>query len=167
MRVADSFIQEIDMETPATRRVLDRLPEDQFSWRPHPTSWSLGELGLHVAQIPGMISQLVTPDVLDNPPQFQQRSASSKAELLDALTASVNDAKAYLDSLTDEQLMATWTMNAGGKPIMAMPRAAMVRAIMLNHWYHHRGQLQVYLRMLGIPVPSVYGPTGDENPFMS
>ena len=167
MRVADSFIQEIDMETPATRRVLDRLPEDQFSWRPHPTSWSLGELGLHVAQIPGMISQLVTPDVLDNPPQFQQRAAESKAELLDALTTSVTEAKIYLDSLTDEQLMATWTMNADGKTLIAMPRVGMVRAIMLNHWYHHRGQLLVYLRMLGRPVPSVYGPTGDENPFIS
>lgn len=167
MRVANSFIRESGTETPATRTVLERLPEDRFSWRPHHTSWSLGELGLHVPQIPGMISQLVTPDVLDNPPQFQQRAAANKPELLDARTTSVNNAKAYLDSLTDEQLMATWTMHAGGKQVLAMPRMGMIRGIMLNHWYHHRGQLLVYLRMLGPPVPSVYGPTGDENPFVS
>lgn len=167
MRIADSFIQEIDMETPATQRVLERLPEDQFTWRPHPTAWSLGELGLHVAQIPGAISKLVTPDALDNPPQFQQGAATSKAHLLDALTMSVNEAKTYLGSLTDEQIMATWSMSAGGKTIMSLPRVAMIRAVMLNHWYHHRGQLLVYLRMLGQSVPSVYGPTGDENPFLS
>lgn len=167
MRVADSFIQEMDNETPATRRVLERLPEDQYSWRPDPKSFSLGELGLHVAQIPGAIAGLVTPDVVDPPPQFKQGPATSKEMLLNALSTSVNDAKAYLGSLTDEQMMATWSMSAGGKTLMSMPRVAMIRAVMFNHWYHHRGQLLVYLRLLGHSVPSVYGPTADENPFLS
>ena len=98
-------------------------------------------------------------------PQFVQPEAGSRREILDALTASVADAQAYLNGLSDEQMTATWKMTAGGRTLMAMPRIGMIRSIMLNHWYHHRGQLLVYLRLLDQPVPSVYGPTADENPF--
>lgn len=165
MPLADSFIQELNNEANTTRRVLERIPETQLAWRPHEKSYSLGELGLHVAQIPGAISHLVTPDVLDNPPALVQEQATSRQAMLDALTESVAVASAYLGSLSDSQMMATWTMNAGGKTLLAAPRIGMIRSIMFNHWYHHRGQLLVYLRLLGEPVPSVYGPTADENPF--
>jgi uncharacterized damage-inducible protein DinB len=165
MPIADSFIQELNNEEKTTRRVLEHIPEDQLSWRPHPKSYSLGELGLHVAQIPGAISGLVTPDVLDSPPNFKQGEATSRQQMLDALTESTSAANAYLGSLSDSQMMATWTMNAGGKTILSAPRIGMIRSIMFNHVYHHRGQLLVYLRLLGQHVPSVYGPTADENPF--
>lgn len=153
------------MEAPATRRVLERLPEEHYAFTPADKSWSLGHLAMHVAQLQGNIAGLVTPDVIDGPPQFKQGAAASRTELLQAFDDSLAKAKAYLAGLTDEQLNATWAMNVGGKQIMAMPRSVMVRMIMCNHLYHHRGQLLVYLRLLGVPVPSVYGPTADENPF--
>jgi uncharacterized damage-inducible protein DinB len=165
MSLADSFIQELNSEANTTRRVLEHIPEDQLAWRPHAKSYSLGELGLHVAQIPGAIARLVTPDVLDNPPGFAQTQATSKQHMLDAHTESVAAANVYLEGLSDAQMTTTWTMNAGGKTILSAPRIGMIRSIMFNHLYHHRGQLLVYLRLLGHHVPSVYGPTADENPF--
>lgn len=96
---------------------------------------------------------------------FQQEEATSVEQLLATLDSSVASARQALLGWSDEDMMATWTLARGGQTIMAVPRAAMVRAILLNHWYHHRGQLAVYLRLLDRPVPSVYGPTADENPF--
>lgn len=164
MSISASMIAELEQEAVATRRVLQSLPEDQFSWRPHPKSFSLGELGLHVAQIPGAIVGMATQN-LDTPPTFKQAAATSTAELLDTLDASLATAKASLGGWDDAAMAAEWSMSADGKPIMAMPRMALLRMVMLNHWYHHRGQLLVYLRLLDRPVPSVYGPTADENPF--
>ena len=166
MRIADPFIQELEMESQITQRVLERLPVDKFSWKPHPKSMSLGQLGLHVAQVPAFVTQMVTPDVMEGTPPGGQAEATSRAELLDTLSASVATAKAYMNSLTDQQMMATWTFKIAGKVIMALPRMGVIRMIMLNHAYHHRGQLLVYLRLLNESVPSVYGPTADENPFM-
>jgi uncharacterized damage-inducible protein DinB len=164
MRTADSLIMELEQEAKTTRRVLERLPEAKFSWRPHAKSMSLGQLGLHVAQTPGQVAKLAKAN-MENPPQFQQAEAASTQELLSALDASVAEAKAALSGWDDAKMMETWSMSAGGKTIMAMPRVGLLRAIMLNHWYHHRGQLVVYLRLLDVPVPSVYGPSADENPF--
>jgi uncharacterized damage-inducible protein DinB len=144
--------------------MLERLPASTFSWRPHAKSMSLGQLGLHVAQTPGAVARLAAQN-MDNPPQFTQAEATSSQELLAAHDASVADAKAALNGWDDAKMMETWSMSAGGKTIMSMPRVGLLRAIMLNHWYHHRGQLVVYLRLLDVPVPSVYGPTADENPF--
>jgi uncharacterized damage-inducible protein DinB len=164
MRIADSLIAELDQEAKTTRRLLERLPAAKFSWRPHPKSMSLGQLGLHVAQTPGAVARLAAASV-DNLPKFQQAEAVSAQELLAAHDASVAEAKAALNGWDDGKMMETWSMSAGGKTLMAMPRVGVLRAIMLNHWYHHRGQLVVYLRLLDVPVPSVYGPTADENPF--
>ncbi len=164
MSISAGMIAELEQEAVATRRVLSRLPEAQFNWRPHPKSWSLGELGLHVAQIPGAIAGLADHS-LDTPPTFTQLEATSTAQLLEALDASVAAAKTALNGWDDAAMMAEWSMSAGGQQIMAMPRMALLRSVMLNHWYHHRGQLLVYLRLLDQPVPSVYGPTADENPF--
>jgi uncharacterized damage-inducible protein DinB len=154
----------LEQEAKTTRGVLERLPADKFSWRPHPKSMSLGQLGLHVAQTPGTVAKLAASDQTE-PPKFEQPEAESRAALLAAHDASVADAKAALAGWDDAAMMATWSMKVAGKPVMAMPRVGLIRAIMLNHWYHHRGQLQVYLRLLDQPVPSVYGPTADENPF--
>ncbi len=164
MRIVDSLIMELEQEATTTRRVLERLPEAKFSWRPAAKSMSLGELGLHVAQTPGAVANLAKANI-DTPPAFKQAEAASSKELLAALDKSVAEAKAALNSWDDAKMMEMWSMSAGGKTIMAMPRIGLVRAIMLNHWYHHRGQLAVYLRLLDVPVPSIYGPTADENPF--
>lgn len=165
MRIADPMIQELEQEAMTTRRVLERLPAGKLSWRPHKKSMSLGQLGLHVAQTPGSVAKLAAASI-DTPPAFQQAEATSREEILAALDASVAEAKAALHGWSDAQMMETWSMTAGGETLMAVPRVGLLRAVMLNHWYHHRGQLLVYLRLLGESVPSVYGPTADENPFM-
>jgi uncharacterized damage-inducible protein DinB len=126
---------------------------------------SLGQLALHVATVPGNVAQLAAADTIPEPPTFVQPEAATAAELVPALTESVAKARQLLGEFDDAKMGAMWRLQSGGREIMAMPRVAVVRAIMLNHWYHHRGQLLVYLRLLNQSVPSVYGPTADENPF--
>jgi uncharacterized damage-inducible protein DinB len=154
------------MEGPTTRRVLERVPEEHLSFRPHAKSMSLGQLAMHVATLPRQLTEFVTGDTLDfgaaagGPP-----SVSSQKELLDAFAASMKQAQAYLKSLSDERAAGTWRLVASGRELLAAPRAAVLRSFLFNHWYHHRGQLLVYLRLLDVPVPTVYGPSADENPF--
>jgi uncharacterized damage-inducible protein DinB len=165
MPIIDGLLAEMDQEAAATRRVLGRIPQAQLSWRPHAKSMSLGQLALHVAIVPGNVANLAAMDVVPEPPNFVQAEAGSVAELEPALAASLENARRVLGGFDDAKMMATWRLQKDGTDIMAMPRAAFVRSIMLNHWYHHRGQLLVYLRLLNESVPSVYGPTADENPF--
>ena len=165
MSIIDVLLAELDQEAHATERVLARVPQAHLSWRPHPKSMSLGQLALHVATIPGNVAQLAALDSLNEPPAFVQAEAATASELVPTLKASVAKAREVLGGFDDEAMGATWRLMAGGKELMAMPRAAVARMIMLNHWYHHRGQLLVYLRMHDVLLPSVYGPTADENPF--
>ena len=165
MKIIDGLLAELEQEAATTERVLERIPQAHLSWRPHPKSMSLGQLALHVATIPGMVAELAAIDMMPEPPAFKQAEATSSAELVPALKDSVAKAKKTLGGFDDAKMGAMWRLQSGGKDIMAMPRVAVVRAIMLNHWYHHRGQLLVYLRLLNQSVPSVYGPTADENPF--
>ena len=165
MKMIDGLLAELEQEAETTRRVLERIPQEHLSWRPHPKSMSLGQLALHVATVPGNVAQLAAVDLVPAPPTFVQPEAATAAELVPSLTESVAKAKRALGGFDDAKMSAMWRLQNGGRDILAMPRAAFVRAIMLNHWYHHRGQLLVYLRMLNQSVPSVYGPTADENPF--
>ena len=166
MKIVDGLLAELEQEAETTRRVLERIPQAHLSWRPHPKSMSLGQLALHVATVPGNVAELAALDTVPAPPSFVQPEAATASELVPSLADSVAKAKRVLGGFEDAKMNATWRLQNGGKEIMAMPRSALVRAIMLNHWYHHRGQLLVYLRLLNLPVPSVYGPTADENPFM-
>ncbi len=165
MAIIDAMLAELEQESVTTRRVLERVPQAHLSWKPHPKSMSLGQLALHVATLPGNVAELGSMDTVPEPPVFVQEEAATAAQLVPALTASVAKARHHLGGFDDAAMGATWRLMAGGREIMAMPRAALVRAVMLNHWYHHRGQLLVYLRLLDLPVPSVYGPSADENPF--
>jgi uncharacterized damage-inducible protein DinB len=165
MKVVDALLAELEQEAATTRRVLERIPQAHLSWRPHPKSMSLGQLALHVATVPGNVAELAAVDVIPEPPSFVQPEAATATELVPSLTDSVAKARRALGGFDDARMSALWRLQSGGKDIMAMPRAAFVRAIMLNHWYHHRGQLLVYLRLLDQSVPSVYGPTADESPF--
>lgn len=164
MRAVDPIIMELDQEATITKRVLERVPNDRLAWKPHPKSMTLGQLALHVATTPGLVAQLITQDQVELP-SFDQPSARSAAELVPALMESVARAKQVLSSLDDQTAMSTWRLTKGGKDLLAIPKIGVVRSIMLNHWYHHRGQLSVYLRLLDVPVPSIYGPSADENPF--
>lgn len=165
MRIIDGLLAELEQEAETTRRVLERMPQEHLSWRPHPKSFSLGQLALHVATVPGNVAALAAIDTVSDLPAFVQPEAATAAELVPALLESITKARRALGGFDDEKMMAMWRLQVGGRELMAMPRVALVRAIMLNHWYHHRGQLLVYLRLLNQPVPSVYGPTADENPF--
>ena len=164
MAMTDAFLQELEQEAHATRRALERVPENKLDWRPHPKSMSLGQLSLHIAVMPGAIAELSTqsPFQVKN---FTQEPATSTSQLLSTLDESLAKARQVLKNTDDAALGTMWKMVDGEKEIMAIPRAALLRTVMLNHWYHHRGQLTVYLRELGVPVPSIYGPSADENPF--
>ena len=160
------MMSEIQEEGAITKRVLDRVPADKLSWRPHPKSMSLGELALHVATIPGSISRLAQLDEFDvATANFNPASPGSAAELIPALDASVQAAQEYLCGLSESSAMGSWRLTAHGSEVFTKPRVTMMRALMLNHWYHHRGQLSVYLRLLEVPVPTIYGPSADDNPF--
>jgi uncharacterized damage-inducible protein DinB len=165
MAMIDALLAELDQECDATRRVLARVPEAHLAWKPHPKSMSLGQLALHVATVPGNVAELAAMDTVPEPPAFVQPEAATAAELLPALAASVAKVRRHLGDMDDAAMGATWRLMSGGREVLAMPRVAFARTIMLNHWYHHRGQLLVYLRLLDVPVPSIYGPSADENPF--
>ena len=165
MAIVDGLLQELEQEAQTTKRVLERVPQAHLAWKPHPKSMSLGQLALHIATVPGGVAQMAAQPGFDAPPAFAQPSATTAAELIPALEQSIAQARQVLGGMSDERATETWTLKNGGQVVMAMPRAALLRAIMLNHWYHHRGQLSVYLRQLNVPVPSIYGPSADENPF--
>ena len=164
MAMIDAMLAELEQESQATRRLLERVPEDRMSWRPHPRSSSLGQIALHVASLPGGISSMADQDSFQLP-VFEQPEATSRAELLEALEQGIATARERLGRMSDERLAGTWTLEDTGEVLMRIPRVALLRSLMLNHWYHHRGQLTVYLRLLDVPLPSTYGPTADVNPF--
>ena len=164
MSSIEALIQELEQEAQTTRRVLERVPGDRLAWKPHAKSMSLGQLALHVATTPGGVSEIVRQSPFPMP-EFTQPSATSAAELVPALEQGVARAKENLRAIGDAGLGNMWRVVDGDKEVMAMPVGAVLRSIMLNHWYHHRGQLSVYLRELNVPVPSIYGPSADENPF--
>jgi uncharacterized damage-inducible protein DinB len=164
MSLTAAFLQEFDNEATTTRRVLERVPEHKLGWKPHPKSMSLGELALHVAGSPAVISGWCTEDVTNFSGEKMPEPASC-AEILAAHDQGVKTVKERLTKLGDEGLKAMWTGKAGGTTLMQIPKTALVRTVVLNHWIHHRGQLSVYLRLLDVSVPSIYGPSADENPF--
>jgi uncharacterized damage-inducible protein DinB len=153
MSIANALLSELEQESQTTRRVLERVPQSHLSWKPHPKSMSLGQLALHIATVPGNVAELASQDVVPAPPAFVQSEAGSAADLVPALTASVAKARQHLGELDDAAMARTWRLMHDGREVMAMPRVALVRAVMLNHWYHHRGQLLVYLRLLHCPCP--------------
>jgi uncharacterized damage-inducible protein DinB len=166
MPLIDGMLQELEDEARTTRRVLERVPDNRLGWRPHEKARTLGQLALHIAMVPGSVAEFVASPSPAQAPQFgPDPSPSCSSDLMPALDQSIAKAKKVLGGMDDATLTATWRLMNGERELFAVPRAAMLRSIMLNHWYHHRGQLTVYLRQLGVPLPSIYGPTADENPF--
>ena len=166
MAIRDMLLEELDQEARVTRRLLERVPEARLAWKPHEKSMTLGQLALHIATTPGGVAELASKDAKEvRPADFVQPAARTASELVPALEESVAKAKTIVRALDDAAMMETWTLTSNGRVVMEIPRAAFLRAIMLNHWYHHRGQLSVYLRELNVPIPSIYGPSADENPF--
>ena len=165
MATIAELLRELETEADATRRVLERVPEDRLEWRPHPRSMTLGELAMHVAVVPGAIAELALLPAFEVNTPVPRPGASGTAELLAALGDSLAKVRRALAGMDDAALDLPWRMMDGDREVMAITRGALLRSVMLNHWYHHRGQLTVYLRLTGAPVPAVYGPSADENPF--
>jgi uncharacterized damage-inducible protein DinB len=160
----EPILSELREEVQATRRILERVPGDKLGWKPHSKSRTLGELATHVAQIPGMAERVANHNEF-NPGSVAPALLGSIEEIRRAFEQNLRLAEELLSQMTQEQALADWRLVYKGKEIFRLPRTAALRKTMLNHMYHHRGQLGVYLRLLDVPVPMVYGPTADENPF--
>lgn len=164
MSMIQSILTELEAESQSTQRLLERVPEDRLTWRPHPKSMSLGQLALHVAQMPGALTRMAQMETMEAP-DFKQPEATSRQQLLETYQNSLASARTNLPKMDDAQLLKSWNLTRGGRLLMSIPRVGLLRSLMLNHSYHHRGQLTVYLRMLDVPLPSVYGPSADDNPL--
>ena len=164
MSVIEQLLQELEAEAKTTRRVLERVPADRLAWKPHEKALTLGQLAFHVAIVPGGIAE-ASQESLRPVPKFEFPSATSTAQLTELLDESLAKARTVLGRMDDRDLVRTWRLMDGAREAWAAPVGGMLRSLMLNHWYHHRGQLCAYLRQLGIAVPSIYGPSADENPF--
>ena len=162
MPTINEFLSELELEATTTRRLLERVPGDKFDWKPHPKSKPLGELAEHIAEIPMRIAALAARDSFDASNLRQPGTPSSVDALLASFDESIAAARETISAMSDADLGGMWRMTRDGQDLMAMPRGAVLRNILFNHWYHHRGQLTVYLRLNDVPLPSVYGPTADE-----
>lgn len=165
MSLAATLLAEFEQEAPTTRKFLDQVPDDKLEWKPHPKSMSTGQLALHIATIPGRVLEMALLEEMSVPDfNRQMPQPASKPEILAALNESIATVRRRLPTVTDDRMQAKWRIVREGRELLAIPRAAVLRSIMFNHWYQHRGQLGVYLRLLGANVPSSYGPSADELP---
>ncbi len=167
MRMIDPILMEFDRECATTKKLLERAPVEKYSWKPHAKSMSLGQLAGHIAGLPHFVGGSLLPGEYDlaKAGLDAPKEPASREALLKTFEEAVAAAKAAMAQLDDAKAMGTWTLRKGPAVIMEMPRIAFVRTILLNHSIHHRGQLSVYLRLLDVPVPAIYGPSADENPF--
>jgi uncharacterized damage-inducible protein DinB len=168
MSIAESLLPEYDREAGTTRTLLERVPVDRATWKPHEKSMSLGQLAVHLANLPQWTAVTLERVEFDtNPPgvgRVTTPAFESGDQLLQIYDANVSAARALLARTTDAQFMVQWTLKNGGRHMFSMPRVAVFRSFVLNHAVHHRGQLSVYLRLLDVPIPSIYGPTADTQP---
>jgi uncharacterized damage-inducible protein DinB len=162
--IAESLLAEFEVQAPLTRKFLERLPEDKLTWKPHEKSMTAGQLAYHLASVPGRTVLLVESNPAQAPGAFHFPQPASRQEIFEKLEESIATVRARLSTSEDEAMTETWRMVAGDKEVLTQPRAVFLRNIMLNHWYQHRGQFSVYLRLLNLPVPASWGPSADEPP---
>lgn len=164
MAIKDSLLPEFDHEMATTRRVLARVPEAEFAWKPHEKSMPLGKLASHIANLPYWCSATLESATLDldSIPDTRPALPDSQAALLKEFDAKVAAARARLANTTDAEMLTQWTLKKGSQEFFTMPRISAIRGFVMNHLIHHRGQLTVYLRLKDIPLPPIYGPTADE-----
>lgn len=164
MSIAKALLAEFEIQAPITRRFLERLPEDKLTWKPHEKSMSAGQLAYHLAHVPGAVVRFVENNPAQAPEFGNFPQPASRQEILNRFEETIAAVRTGLEKYDDAKMQETWRMTAGGKEIMAQPRAAFLRDVMLSHWYQHRGQFSVYLRILNVPVPASWGPSADEPP---
>lgn len=165
MFIAKAFLGEFSHEATTTRNTLAVIPNDKLDYKPHEKSFHLGRLAGHVAEIPGWAEDTVAKEVLDMAAGFESFDPASVEELLEVWDKNVASFSAALEGVSDEHLGVTWKLCHGDAVLYEAPRVVAIRGFVLNHMYHHRGQLQVYLRLLDVPLPSIYGPTADAEGF--
>lgn len=166
MPMIDAYLAEFDHEAATTRRLLERVPADQLGWKPHEKSMTLGQLANHLSQMPGWMEVIGGQDELDFSQSGPQPEPGETPEaILENFDRSVETFKRIAPSVSDEAMGQSWKLRDGEKIFVDLPRAAAIRTFILNHVVHHRGQLSVYLRLLDVPLPSIYGPSADDNVF--
>ena len=165
MAIRDALLPELDQELATTRRLLELVPEGKTSFRPHPKSWTLGELALHLANLLSWLPSTLKATELDldppSGPKFVPPKFESARATLKMFDETSRAARAALAGASDADLVVPWTLKKRGQAMFTLPRAACVRSFVMNHLIHHRGQLSVYLRLVDVPLPPVYGPTAD------
>lgn len=166
MSLGQILSAELDHEAASIRKMLERLPNEKFSWKPHEKSMTLERLAGHIVEMVGWTRQTLTQDELDfSKFDYKPKEYKNASEMVADLDKNVSEAVEILTNTTDETMAESWTMRNGEQIFFEMPKAAVMRAFVMNHIVHHRGQLSVYLRLLDIPVPSIYGPSADEQPM--
>jgi uncharacterized damage-inducible protein DinB len=169
MKMSEIFVAELDRETERSRRALEKFPHGKFDWKPHDSSMALGYIATMVATIPSWVAMTATIEQFDikpvGGPSFNPGRLDTIDGLLTALDKSAAEARTALQNATDEHLQTTWRLLESGKTVMETPRSVAI-ADTLNHWVHHRGQMTVYLRLMGVPVPALYGPSADDHRFL-
>src|SRR5271156_2844772 len=167
MKISETLLPEFDQEMANTRKVLERVPAAKFSFKPHPKSSEFGALAAHVANMPDWAGLTMQSDSFDyappGAPPYETPKFASTDDLVAAFDKSVAAARTALAEADDAKMLGPWTLMAGGKALMTMPRVAVIRTFVMNHTIHHRAQLGVYLRLNDVPVPALYGPTADES----
>lgn len=166
MSLSETLLPEIDQENASTRKLIGLVPEAKFGWRPHRKSWTIGELATHLSNIPTWVARTLDASELDVAPilgrTWKVPEVWGRPDVLALFDASWNSARAAIASASDEHLMQPWTLKKGGTVLATLPRIAALRSFVVSHSIHHRGQLSVYLRLLDVPLPGIYGPTADE-----
>jgi uncharacterized damage-inducible protein DinB len=163
MSIAQDLLAEFEIQGPVTRKFLERLPEDKLTWKPHSKSMTAGQLAYHLATVPAGVARFVQ----NNPAEasgFNFPPPASRHEVLKAFDESVETVRKILPTYSDADMREAWRLNLDGKEILRQPRMDFLRDVMLSHWYQHRGQFSVYLRLLDVAVPASWGPSADEPP---
>jgi uncharacterized damage-inducible protein DinB len=162
MTLSQRLAPEFDREIKTTRKLLERVPMDKFTWAPHEKSMPLGRLASHIAEMPSWVTGTVQLEFMDIDANYKPWIAASRDELLSKFDSYAAEAGKALSGVSDEDLGKRWALRMGGQELFAAPREEVIRTLVLSHIIHHRGQLSVYLRLLDVPVPSIYGPSADE-----
>jgi uncharacterized damage-inducible protein DinB len=166
MTIGQSMLPEFDEEMKNTRKVLERVPDEKWNWKPHDKSGTVGWLACHIATLPGWTTMTIKTEQLDyapvDGPSYTPPKIENRKDLLAVFDKESSEARAALAAVSDADILKDWTLLAGGQKIFVLPRVACLRGMVMNHLIHHRAQLTVYYRLMGVPVPGLYGPSADE-----
>lgn len=165
--ISQALLPEFDQEMQSTRKLLECVPDEPLGWKPHPKSMALGRLAGHVAELPNWATMTLKVDCLDLTPDMKPTIAASRAQLLALFDQNAAEAREAIGGATDEAFAQAWTLKFQGNTVFSMPRVAVMRSVVMNHLIHHRAQLGVYLRLLDVAIPGMYGPSADEAPAFS